>query len=84
MRDIKLRQVGFELAQLLLTRHKFVCFNVTSHVDMLNHPCVRLTSSVEIALERKSEGCGFESHVRLTLYLEWKNFSSTLNIIYIT
>ena len=34
MRDIKLPQVGFEPAQLLTTRHKFVCFNVTSRVDI--------------------------------------------------
>ena len=38
MRDIKLPQVGLELARLLKTRHKFVCFNVTSRADI---DCVR-------------------------------------------
>ena len=68
MRDIKLPQVGLELARLLTTRHKFVCFDITSRVilTVLDHPCVRLTSSVRTASERKSEGCGVESHVRLT------------------
>ena len=32
--DIKLPQVGLELAWLLTTRHKFVSFDVTSHVDI--------------------------------------------------
>ena len=34
MRDIKLRQVGLKLPRLLATMHKFVCFDVTSHVDI--------------------------------------------------
>ena len=34
MRDMKLPQVGLELAHLLTTRHRFLCFNVTSHVDI--------------------------------------------------
>ena len=34
MRDIKLPQAGLELAHLLTTRHKSVCFDVTSHVDI--------------------------------------------------
>ena len=67
MRDIKLPQVGLKLAWLLTTKHKFVCFDVTSCVDIdcANHPCVRLASSVGTASEQKSEGCGFESHERL-------------------
>ena len=74
MRDIKLPQVGLELARLLTTRHKFVCFGVTSCVDMtvLYHPCVRFVGSVGRALEWKSEGHGFESHMRLTFYLKSK------------
>ena len=82
---MKLPQVGLELAWLLTTRHKFVPFDVTSPVDMtvLDHLCVRLASSVRRALEWKSEGCGFDSRVRLTLYLKSRNFSTTLNIIYI-
>ena len=39
MRDIKLTQVGLELAHLLTTRHKFVCFDVTSRVGI---HCARL------------------------------------------
>ena len=46
-------------------RSVFVCFNVTSRVDIaltvLDHPYVRLVSSVGRALERKSESRGFES-----------------------
>ena len=34
MRDIKLPQVGLELVRLQTTRHKFVCFDVTSRVDI--------------------------------------------------
>ena len=34
MRDIELPQVGLELARLLTTRYKFVCFDVTSRVDI--------------------------------------------------
>ena len=34
MRDIKLPQVGLEAARLLTTNHKFVCFNITSRVDI--------------------------------------------------
>ena len=78
MRDINLPQVGLELAHLLTTRHKFVCFDVTSHVDI---DCARSSlcqaSSVGRASEQKSEDCGFESHVRLTLYLKSKNLSTT-------
>ena len=51
---------------------------------VLDHPCVRLASLVRRASERKSEGREFKSHVRLTLYLKWKNLRKTLNIIYIT
>ena len=40
MRDIKLPQVGVELVRLLATRHKFVCFDVPSHVDI---DCARLS-----------------------------------------
>ena len=34
MRNIELPQVWLELARLLTTRHKFVCFGVTSSVDI--------------------------------------------------
>ena len=34
MKDIKLPQVGLKLPRLLTTRHKFVCFDVTSRVDI--------------------------------------------------
>ena len=34
MGDIKLPQVRFEFARLLTTRHKFVCFDVLSRVDI--------------------------------------------------
>ena len=37
---------------------------------MLDHPCVKLPISVGRASEQKSKGCGFKSHVKLTLYLE--------------
>ena len=50
---------------------------------VLDQPCVRLTSSVGRASERKSEGRGFEFLMRLTLYLESKNLSTAVSIIYI-
>ena len=34
MRDIKLPQLGLKLAWPLTTRHKFVCFDATSRVDI--------------------------------------------------
>ena len=34
MRDIKLPRLKFELACLLTTRHKFVCFDITSRVEI--------------------------------------------------
>ena len=49
---------------------------------MLDHPCVKLASSVRRTSERKSEGRGFKSHVRLTLYFGSENLSATLSIIY--
>ena len=61
MRDIKLLQMGLGLAQLLPTRHKFVCFRVTSHVDIdcaRSSLCQARYSSVMRASEWKSEGCG--------------------------
>ena len=55
MRDIKLPQVRLELARMLRTRHKFVCFDFTSRVDI---DCARLSrlslcqgSSVRVARE---------------------------------
>ena len=34
MRDVKLPQLGLKLARLLTITHKFVCFDVTSRVDI--------------------------------------------------
>ena len=68
-------------AQVCVLRCHFKCRHQLSTV---NNPCVRLASSVRRASKRKSVGHGFESHVRLTLYLESKNLSTTMNIIYIT
>ena len=50
---------------------------------MLDHPCVKLANSVGSASERQSEGRGFVSHMRLTLYLESKNFHNIEYHIYI-
>ena len=51
---------------------------------MLDYPCVKLASSIGRASGRKSEGRGFESHMRLTLNfnLKSKNLNRILNIIY--
>ena len=68
-------------AQVCVLWCHFKCRHRLSTVD---HPCVRLASSVVRASERKSVGHGFESHVRLTLYLVSKNLSTTMNIIYTT
>ena len=51
-------------------------------LTVLDHPCVRLASSVRRASEPKSDGRGFESHVRLTLHLESKNLSTDHIYIY--
>ena len=53
MRDIKLTQVGLELACLLTTRHKFVCFDVTSRVDI---NCARSSLCHARQLSRESIG----------------------------
>ena len=53
MRDIKSPQVGLELARLLTTRHKFVCFDVTSRVDI---DCARLSLFQARSLSRESIG----------------------------
>ena len=34
MRDKNLPRMGLEPAQMLTTRHTFVCFDVTSHVEI--------------------------------------------------
>ena len=85
--DINVYMRG-DIMIVFMTRHKFVCFDVTSHIDIdcarsSLCPCVRLACSVGRASEGKSEGRGFESHARLILYLESKNRSTTLNMIYI-
>ena len=56
---------------------KYMCIHNISLSTVLDHFCVRLASSFGRASERKSEGRGFESHVRLTLYLESKKISTT-------
>ena len=54
----------------------YICVCVCVYVCV--YPCVRLASSVGRASEQ------FDSHLTLTLYLESKNLSTTLNITYIT
>ena len=51
MRVIKLPQVGLEFARLLTTRHKFVCFDVTSRVDI---DCARSSLCQGFWLSRES------------------------------
>ena len=53
MRDIKLPQVEPKLARLLATRHKFVCSNVTSRVDI---DCARSSLCQACNRIRKSMG----------------------------
>ena len=53
MRDIKLPQVEVELAVLLTTWHKFVCFDVTSRVDI---DCARSSLCQARQLSRESIG----------------------------
>ena len=53
MGDIKLPQVGLKLARLLTTRHKFVCFGVTSRVDI---NCARSSLCRGRWLSRKNIG----------------------------
>ena len=73
--NLKLPQVGLELPRLLTTRHKFVCFVVTSSVHI---ECARSSLCQAHYLSRESIGTEFrESWVRVPLE------STTLNIIYI-
>ena len=53
MRDIKLPQVGVELPRLLTTRHKLLCFDVTSRVDI---DCDRSSLYQTRQLSRESIG----------------------------
>ena len=70
------------IKETLVFSHRYMhLYKYTSTV--LDYPYIRLARSVGRASERKSEGREFESHVRMTLYLESKNLSTTLNIIYI-
>ena len=86
MRDIKLPQMGLELARLLTTRHKFVCFDVTSRVGI---DCARSFLCQARQLSRESIGTetrgswaripretGFISRIEKPQY--------NMNIIYIT
>ena len=52
MRDIKLQQVGLELARLLTVTRKFVCFDVTSRVDM---DCARSSLCVSGSLAQSGK-----------------------------
>ena len=77
MRDKKLPQVVLEIASLLITRHKIVCFVYTSFVDI---DCARLSLCQAQLLNQGSietEIRVFVTHVRLTLYLESKSLSIT-------
>ena len=53
MKDIKLPAVGLEPVQLLTMRHKFVCFDVTSCVDI---DCARSYLCQALQLNRESIG----------------------------
>ena len=53
-------------AQIFVLQSSFSC--------RLDHPCVKLISSVGSALEWKFEGRGFESLVRLILHLKAKKY----------
>ena len=67
--------MGLELAQLLTTNHKCMCFDSMS-----------LLVSKSTVLDRSQSietGRGFKSHMILTLYLESKNLSTTFVYLYI-
>ena len=53
MTDVKLPQVGLELARLLTTRHRFVRFDFTSRVEI---DCARSSSCQARKLSRESIG----------------------------
>ena len=81
----KLPQVG--LANLPSCQQPGTSFCASMSLLLLtsavpDHPCVRLISSVGKASERKSEGRGFKSHVKLILYLQLKNFCYIYIYIY--
>ena len=81
MRYIQSRQMGLDATNKEAQVYKFVYFDVNScvDIDLLDHPSVRLASPVRRAFEQKCEDRGFEFYIRLTLYLKWNNFSTTLH-----
>ena len=50
---------------------------------MLDHPCIKLTSSVARALEPISEGGEINFHMRLPLCIELRDLSAAIDMIYI-
>ena len=67
-------------------RYLYLCGSMLLPIQkftVLDHVFVRLTSKIWIALERICKSRGFESHIRLALYLQPENFSAVLNIIHI-
>ena len=86
MRDVKLPQVRLEPAWLLTTKHKFVCFNVTSRTDIGS---ARSSFCQAHYLSRESirteiRGSWFPFLRQTDLHLELENLSTTLNIMCIT
>ena len=82
MRDTKLLKVMLERLQLLLIRQVFV---LRCHFSCRDQPCyINLVSWIASSIGRKlkhiSIGCGFEFHVRLTLYFKPKNLSAAVNV----
>ena len=79
MRDVKLPQKGLKLAQLLTTRAYFCewMLLLAKALTVLDRSCAGLANSVVRASDFKSEGHGFESHVRL----DWLQFDGLKRVL---
>ena len=83
----KVTSGGVQLARLLTTRHKFVCLGVTSRADIdcaRSYLCqARYLCRESIGTETRGSWVRAPRETDLT-YLELKNLSTALNMIYIT
>lgn len=75
----KIYKVTVGWARIGLVEHNQTSLIVEAVLDYF---CARRSNLVGRAMERNSKGCGFESHVSLTLCLEPKNLSAVINIMY--
>ena len=76
----KIYKVTVGWARIGLVEHNQTSLIVEAVLDYF---CARRSNLVGRAMERNSKGCGFESHVSLTLCLEPKNIRLANPTLYI-